>query len=632
MTNSEIPGPGAIYLGNNRCSFCVWAPLAQQVEVHLLAPDERYIPLTPGPRGYHTAVVDDVAPGSRYLYRLDGEKERPDPASRSQPESVHTASEVVDPSFAWSDTGWTGLPLHDYIIYEMHIGTFTEEGTFDAVIPHLDMLKDQGITALELLPVAQFPGNRNWGYDGVYVSAVQHSYGGPDGLKRLVDACHQRGLAVVLDVVYNHLGPEGNYLWDYAPYFTSRYQTPWGAAVNFDGEHNDEVRRFFIESALRWVDEFHIDALRLDAVHAITDFSAQTFLSDLATEMHRRAEQLGRRIYAIAESDQNDPRLLRPRTIGGFGLDGQWSDDFHHAIHTLLTGENDGYYEDFGSFEHIVRVWQQGWFYAGNYSIHRHRRHGGSPRDIPAGGLVVCTQNHDQVGNRMLGDRLSTLVSFDALKLAASTMLLSPYLPMLFMGEEYGEPAPFLYFVSHGDPDLVEAVRKGRKAEFSSFAWKGEPPDPQSEETFARSRLDHSLRQQGKHRVLSDLYRELIRLRKTLPALANLSKEHMEVQGFEPEQTLFVRRWIPYSHPLAVQEGKEVVCIFHYHTEPATLRLPIPAGQWRIVLDTSNERWNEQPQTTPPPEPIVSSGHSILSLKPYAALLLVREEAQKEDA
>ncbi len=636
-TKTADLGLGAIYLGENRCAFRVWAPRASQVELHITEPDERFIPMNQAPRGYYHALVDNVPPGTRYRYRLDGEKERADPASRSQPDGVHQASQVLDPHFDWHDSHWSGLPLQHYIIYELHIGTFTSEGTFDAAISQLDMLQDLGVTAIEIMPVAHFPGSRNWGYDGVYLFAAHTAYGGAAGLKRLVDACHARGLAVILDVVYNHLGPEGNYLWDYGYYFTDRYQTPWGAAVNFDGGHSDEVRRFFIENALMWIDEFHIDALRLDAVHAIFDFSAYTFMQELAEVVHERAERLGRRIYAIAESDQNDRRLVTPPYTGGYGLDGQWSDDFHHIMHTLLTGEQDGYYRDFGTFDQLVRVYQNGWLYAGDYSAFRERRHGSSAEDIPPYRLVVCTQNHDQVGNRMLGERLSVLTAFDACKLAASVLIFSPFLPMLFMGQEYGETAPFLYFISHTDADLVEAVRKGRKEEFSSFAWKGEPPDPQAEETLARSRLDHSLREQGQHQILFNLYREIIHLRKNLPALSLLNKEHMEVQGFAEEQLLWVRRWTG-DHERGVWnqqqdglciEGQEVVMLFHFRSNHVTKDLPFPPGQWRCVFDSTDNRWQlaetrlELETTT---RFTSSETATTLSLHPFACMVFTRQE------
>ena len=391
------------------------------------------------------------------------------------------------------------------------------------------------------MPVAQFPGGRNWGYDGVFPFAVQNSYGGPEGLKRLIKACHQRGLAVVLDVVYNHLGPEGNYLAAYGPYFTQRYRTPWGPALNFDGPDSDEVRRFFIDNALYWASEYHIDALRLDALHAIVDLSPQPFVAELAETVHRARERWNRKFYLMAESDLNDVRLVRSPDLGGYGLDAHWNDDFHHALHTVLTGEQTGYYSDFGRLEQLAKAWREGFIYSGEYSPYRRRRHGSSSRDVAAERLVVFAQNHDQVGNRLGGERLSQLVSFEALKLAAGAVLLSPFLPLLFMGEEYGEVAPFGYFVSHSDPALIEAVRQGRQEEFAAFGWPGEPPDPLDEATFLRAKLDHRLRREGKNKVLLEFYRELLGLRRELSVLTDLGRRDRDVQGYEREKVLWVR-------------------------------------------------------------------------------------------
>lgn len=582
MADNWQPTLGALWQDGRPCRFCVWAPQAQRVEVHLVSPSERLIEMQRGEQGYFEALVEHVTPGSTYFFRLDGTTDRPDPASRYQPQDVHGPSQVVDPRFAWDDYRWFGLPLQETIFYELHVGTFTPEGTFTAVIPHLDELVALGITALEIMPVAQFPGNRNWGYDGVLPYAVQNSYGGPEGLKALVNACHQHGIAVVLDVVYNHLGAEGNYLHSYGPYFTERYHTPWGAAINFDGPYSDEVRRYFIENALYWITEFHVDGLRLDATHAMLDFSANTFLEELVKAVHAQGERLNRRIYLIAENDRSDDRLLRSPEVGGYGMDAQWSDELHHALHTLLTEEQFGYYQDYGSFSQLSQVFRQGFLYSGEYSPFRKRRHGTFAPDLPAYRFVVCTQNHDQVGNRMRGDRLSALVSFDELKLAAGIVLLSPFLPLLFMGEEYGETAPFLYFTSHTDPDLAQAVSKGRKEEFKEYEWEGEAPDPQDEQTFLQSRLDHRLRDEGQHRVLLDFYTELIRLRKTIPALRHLNKEQMDVTSFERERVLVVRRWA---------DGNEVLVAFSFNDSLVSLTLPIPEGGWSKCLDSADGRW-----------------------------------------
>ena len=574
---------GATYLGKGRCQFLVWAPTAEAVAVHITAPSQKIIPMERGEYGYYQAFVEGVTPGTRYLYVLDGKTERPDPASHYQPEGVHGPSEVVDLSFQWDDTHWTGLDLADYVIYEIHVGTFTGPGTFEAVIPHLDQLCELGVTVVELMPIAQFPGDRNWGYDGAFPFAVQNSYGGPEGLKALVDACHSCGLAVILDVVYNHLGPEGNYLAEFGPYFTDQYRTPWGKAINYDGPESDGVRRFFIENALYWTGDFHIDALRLDAIHAIVDPSARPILEELGMAVHQQARELDHKVYVIAESDRNDSRIIRPRETGGYGLDAQWSDDFHHALHTVLTRERNGYYCDFGKVEHLASAYRDGYVYSGQYSAFRKRRHGNSSRGLPSERFVVFAQNHDQVGNRLLGERLSQLVSFEALKVAAGSVLLSPFVPLLFMGEEYGEVAAFKYFVSHSDPELIEAVRKGRQSEFASFDWTGSIPDPQSEETFQSSKLNHELKAGGNHQALYNFVRELIRLRKSLPALALKGQPRTEAIAFERENLLWVRRW---------HESDQAVMIVNLSNEPATAVFPFPKGQFTKILDSADHRWN----------------------------------------
>lgn len=608
---------GAIYQGDNRCRFCVWAPYAEKVEVDIIDSGKR-VSLVRDKQGYHYGIANGVAPGNLYYYLLDGDKKRPDPASRYQPEGVHGPSQVVDAgAFVWSDQCWFGLTRENLIVYELHIGTFSPEGTFDAVIPYLEELKELGITAIEIMPVAQFPGKRNWGYDGVGLYAVQNSYGGPEGLRRLVDACHKQGLAVILDVVYNHLGPEGNYLGDFGPYFTDRYHTPWGKAINFDGPHSDDVRRFFIENTIYWLKEFHVDGFRLDAIHAILDLSAYPFLEELGKAVHRQAEQLGRRVHVIAESDLNDARVIRPRVLGGYGLDAQWSDDFHHSLNSLLTGEQQGYYRDFGKLSHLVKALRTGYVYTGQYSEFRRRRHGNIPEPYFPDQFLVFAQNHDQVGNRAGGERLSTLVSFSGLKLAASVVLLSPFIPLLFMGEEYGETAPFQYFTSHSDPELVKAVRKGRREEFAGFAWEGEVPDPQDEDTFLRSCLNRGLRHQGKHRVLWELYRELIKLRRKLPVISCTGKENIDVMAWERERVLFVR----YCN-----DEDEVCAIFCFNDKRLAISLPIPRGHWHKVLDTAEECWLGDGTTVP--VKVESDGNVELTLTPMACNLIwrVREE------
>jgi len=594
--------------------FRVWAPWAGQVQVHFVAPIDRIIPLSKTERGYHQLTVDNVVPECLYFYKLGEGKERPDPASRSQPQGVHGPSEVIDSDFDWQDRAWRGIPLVDYVIYELHVGAFSAEGTFEAVIPHLDRLTDLGVSAIELMPVAQFPGDRNWGYDGVYPYAVQDSYGGTQGLKRLVETCHLRGLAVILDVVYNHLGPEGNYLAEFGPYFTDRYKTLWGSAINFDGPHSDEVRRFFIDNAKYWVTEFHIDALRIDAIHGIFDFSAQHFLEELTLAVHEQAERLNRRIYVIAESDLNDSRVIRSRDVGGYGLDAQWNDDFHHSIHVLLTGERGGYYSDFGEFKHVVKAFREGFVYSGQFSSYRARRHGNPSLGLPPHRWVVFAQNHDQVGNRIEGDRLSKLLSMEALKLAAGAVLLSPFIPLVFMGEEYGETAPFPYFVSHSDPGLVEAVRRGRKEEFARFQWSSDPPDPQDEKTFLSAKIDYDLARTGHHQVLYEFYRELIRLRKRLPALACATRERMEICEFDQERTLFVRHW---------HDVEETVTIFHFSHTPHDLSFPMSSGTWIKEMDSAEPRW-DGPGSAILSE-VRSDGGVTLRLSPLSVVLLTRD-------
>jgi maltooligosyltrehalose trehalohydrolase len=588
---------GAIPQRDGRCSFRVWAPLCRKVEVRIVTPRERVIPLDPEPKGYYCGLVEDAGPGTRYFYRLDGDQQRPDPASRYQPEDVHGPSEVVDPRFPWTDQHWCGVPLSNYLIYELHVGTFTPEGTFDALHPHLDYLKDLGVTAIEIMPVAQFPGSRNWGYDGAYPFAVQNSYGGPDGLRRLVDACHRKGLAVVLDVVYNHLGPEGNYLPQFGPYFTARYQTPWGEGINFDGPGSDEVRHYFIQNALYWMTCFHIDALRLDAVHAIRDFSAYPFLEELAANMRSYSDRINRRILLIAESDLDDPKFVKPPELGGYGLDAVWCDGFHHSLHSLLTGERDGYYQDFGEIQHLVKGVREGFVYSGQYSTYRQRRHGASSALLSPERLVVFAQNHDQIGNRAMSERLSKLTDYEGLKLAAAIVLLSPYLPFLFMGEEYGETAPFTYFISHLDPELVEATRKGRREEFAAFDWRDEVLDPDAVETFQKAKLDHGLRNREENRSLLELYREAIRLRKTIRPLVLPGKERLEVAGFEKEKVVLLRRW---DHD---EQALWLACL---DDSPATVSLPIPKGSWTKHLDTAEQCWRGPGSRVP--ESIVSDG------------------------
>jgi maltooligosyltrehalose trehalohydrolase len=515
----------------------------------------------------------------------------------------------VDPdAFQWADTGWQGLPVADLIIYELHVGTFSRAGTFDGVVERLPMLRDLGVTAIEIMPVSEFPGSRNWGYDGVSTYAVQSTYGGPNGLKRLVDAAHRQGLAVLLDVVYNHLGPEGNYLREFGPYFSDRYRTTWGDGLNLDGPDSDEVRRYVVDNAVYWVTEYHLDGLRLDAVDRIVDLSPVHIAEELGAAVHAQGEALGRRTLVIAEIDANDPRWVRPREVGGFGMDAHWSDDFHHSVHVALTGEQKGYYADFTEPGAIAKVLGRRYVNDGRYSPHRRRRHGRSAVDVSADRFVVAIQNHDQVGNRARGERLASLVSRDALRLAAALLLLSPYVPLLFMGEEHGETDPFLYFVSHSDPALIEAVRKGRQEEFASFGWKGEIPDPQAEETFeaSRPRWDRAESEEGARMVA--LYRELIRLRRTEPALrpgaAAVRVRNDEAAG-----------WVAVRYDT---EASVLQAVFNLAAEVRVVPLA-GDGQWSIALSSDAPAYGGRGIAALTGDDLRLPGHTGLLLRRTAA-------------
>ncbi|MDX1649670.1 MAG: malto-oligosyltrehalose trehalohydrolase [Myxococcota bacterium] len=590
--------------------FATWAPRADKVAVRVLREGRPVgeLPLERGEGGVFEGHVPWAAAGDDYVYVLD-ERARPDPVSRLQPHGVHGPSRVVDPdAFGWTDAGFPGVPRPDLVFYEVHVGTFHPRGSFEGVAERLAELRELGVTALELMPVAAFPGRRNWGYDGVFPYAVQASYGGPEGLKRLVDAAHAAGLGVFLDVVYNHLGPEGNVLQDFGPYFTDRVRTPWGDALNFDGPGSDEVRRYFIDNALHWVAEYHVDGLRLDAVHAIVDTSARPFLEELARAVHDLAASLGREVHVIAESDANDPRLVRPRERGGLGLDGVWSDDFHHALHALLTGEREGYYGDYGGVGDLAKALRDHFVYDGRPSAFRGRRHGAPARDVPADRFVVCAQNHDQIGNRARGERLTALVDPAGCRLAAAAVLLAPALPLLFMGEEWGETAPFLYFVDHQDPELLEAVRRGRRQEFSAFEWAEEVPDPAAEATFLRSRVAPPGERGPEARARRALHRRLLAHRREEPALrpgaAHAEVEHDERGG-----------WI--RQVMRPRAGPSALVWLHAGRAAARVRAPATGGPWRLLLSTEDEAFGGV--GTPVPDRLAPGEE--LDLPPRAALL-----------
>jgi len=607
--------------------FAVWAPRQASVEVEILTPEVRRVRLKRVGAGIFEGVVPETRVGGDYFFVLEGEKRRPDPRSRHQPQGVHGPSRVVDPSaFPWTDHGWTGRALKSYVLYELHVGTFTSEGTFDGVIARLDHLKGLGVTAVEVMPVAEFPGERNWGYDGVHLFAPQSSYGGPDGLRRLVDACHARGLAFVLDVVYNHLGPEGNYLGEFGFYFSDRYRTPWGDALNFDGPESDQVRRHFIDNALFWAREYHVDGLRLDAVHGIFDFSARHVLEELRTEMGELSSEAGRPLHVIAESDLNDVRVIAPREVGGFGHDAQWSDDFHHAARALLAGETRAYFADFGKVEDLRKAMLEGFVFDGRYSPYRRRRHGNSAADRPGEQFVVFLQNHDQVANATQGARLSARVEASRLRLGAALLICSPALPLLFQGEEWGTLTPFFYFVSHGDPGLIEAVRRGRHAEHLDFLAQEAGgsveqvfADPSLAATFEACRLDWSEREAPANAALLVLHKALLELRRSQPSLGNGRRDLARAQADEQGRTLWMERGDP--------EAESIVCLFNLSNEARDLGRVFSPGSYRLLLSTEEARFGGKATTLPPAalEAPLARGPSV-SLSPWSAALYLRNK------
>jgi maltooligosyltrehalose trehalohydrolase len=538
----------------------VWAPTAKSVE---LVTDQMRRPLQPLPEGCWQIEVADAALAEGYKYSLDGGPPVPDPRSAWQPDGVHGASHPLP--LLRNAAAFNAKPLEHAVIYEMHVGTFTSEGTYAAARAKLGHLVTLGVTHLELLPLASFPGKRGWGYDGVDLFAPFAPYGTPQQLAEFIDDCHARGIGVILDVVYNHFGPDGNYLGMFAPYFTDRYKTGWGAALNYDGAGSDGVRRFVIDNALMWLRDYGFDGLRLDAVHAIFSFGAVHLLEEMAQAVRSLSEQSGRHLILIAESDLNDPRLVRSEERGGYGLDAQWVDDFHHAIHRFFTGETDGYYSDFQGLADVAAALRDGYVYQGQYSPHRGRRHGRAPTGVLPQQFIVSAQNHDQIGNRAQGERLSMLLEPWQLRAVAALLLLSPFVPMLFQGEEWGTKTPFLYFTDHENAELGHMVAEGRAKEFSSFSWQGEVPNPQSLETFERSRLDWDELSQPRHAGLFDWHRRLI-------ALRNLKKPGNAKAVVEFNQD---KQWLRFTH-------QGVLAMFNL--SPHAQRLPLPPGEWELRL------------------------------------------------
>ena len=543
--------------------FGIWAPKAQKMSVKWR---DRVVAMNgPDERGWWTVDVAEAACGDRYAFLLDDDPTAyPDPRGLRQPEGVHGPTEVYDQSeFKWHDQLWRGAPKVGSILYELHIGTFSKEGTFDGAIPHLAYLADLGITHVELMPVAAWGGRQGWGYDGVALYAVHEAYGGPDGFKRFVDACHGAGLSVILDVVYNHFGPVGNYTTKFGPYLNSNRKTPWGDAVNLDEEGSDEVRRFFVDNALMWLKDYHCDGLRFDAVHAFLDLSAVNFMEQISIEVERLSATLAKEFFLIAESDLNDPRVVRSREANGYGMDSQWSDDFHHSLFMLLYEPEDGesgYYVDFGSFADLRKALKGAFVYDGRYSHHRKRRHGRPTHGLHAHHFIHFDQNHDQVGNRARGERLEHLVGLHAAKVAIGLLLTAPYLPMLFMGEEWATSSPFLYFADHEDQDLRRSVADGRRREFAAFGFSGEVPNPEEDATYERSKLKWEEQGEGKHAEMLTWVKALIKVRRRHVCLNDGDMHHLMVSGDDEQRTL-------------VMERDEARILINFGEEPQTFEL-----------------------------------------------------------
>ncbi|WP_029034834.1 malto-oligosyltrehalose trehalohydrolase [Salinimicrobium terrae] len=600
---------GAVYIGHKKVEFCVWAPFAKSLEV-VLKNTQKAIALTKDDQGYWSKSINDVESGTLYKYRLNEQDEFPDPASLSQPEGVNSWSRVVDHSaHSWKDNSWKGRELSDMYIYEVHVGTFTSAGTFEAIIDKLDHLEELGINTIELMPISQFPGKRNWGYDGVYPYAAQDSYGGVSGLKKLIDACHDRGFSILLDVVYNHLGPEGNYISQYGPYFTDKYHTPWGSAINFDDEYSDFVRHHFIQNALMWLEDFHFDGLRLDAVHEIIDRGAKHFLKELSEKTDELEAKTGKKYVLIAESDLNDTKLIKDYSEGGFGLEGQWVDDFHHSLHTILTGEDAGYYVDFGKMEYLAKAFKQAFIYDGIYSSFRKRTVGNDPQGMTPSNFVICIQNHDQVGNRLLGERMAELVSFEKQKLAAATILSAPFVPMLFMGEEFGEKNRFQYFISHNDPDLVKAVQEGRKKEFEYFFHSHSDavfPDPQAEETFKNSKLNWDFKQEEQKSQILGFYKELLKLKKQ-GAFDLFKDQNVNAEADEEKKILIVS---------AGDDNSAITGIYNFGSSSYSEEIS-DKDNLQVLISSADKKWGGEKEV----EDLLNSGKITV---PAEAVLIFR--------
>lgn len=604
-----VPYTGADRLENGDLSFRVWAPRLKKVTLKLFTNPPKVYPMEKGEEDIFSIIVPNVPLDVDYVYILDEGHERPDPASRFQPYGVHGPSRLIDPKqFVWSDQAWKGVDLKDLLIYEIHIGTFTPEGTFDAVIDKLPYLLELGVNAIELMPIAEFAGERNWGYDGVCLYAPSSAYGGPLALKRLVDACHRSGLAVVLDVVYNHLGPEGNYLIEYAPFFTHRHTTPWGDAINFDDADSDGVRRYFIDNALYWLTEYHIDALRMDAVDQIFDMGFQHLFHEISAAFKKQAEDLGRKAWLIAETSANDARLMNPVQEGGFGIDAQWNDEFHHALHMVLVKKGYGYLADYGKMADLRKAIVEGYVYDGKRrSNYRKKRFGSSSLHHSGERFAIAIQNHDQVANTYHGKRIASLLTFEQQKLAATIFLCAPNLPILFMGQEFAEEAPFYYFTSHSEPALIEAVREGRKKELSYH--QEEFYDPQEREIFEKSKIRWSTIQNSPHKEMLLFYRDLIALRKNNPCLNNCRKDLVQVNVSEQPAWMIFERSDP--------AGLRVLIIANFSDQTLTLPILFPEGKWSLALWSGDAKYGGLPGREPPVKEVQADGKATIDLSLY---------------
>ena len=605
---------GAQYLQNNNTHFTVWAPEKETMQVHIVHPTEQKMQMQKDKEGYFHITVENVQPGSRYYFMPDDKKDVPDPASGYQPEDVFGPSEVIDhTAYQWKDRDWRGLPFNDLILYELHVGTFTPEGTFEAIIPFLDDLVDTGINAIELMPINQFSGNRNWGYDATYPYAVHHSYGGPEGLKKLVDACHQKGIAVFLDVVYNHLGPEGNFLSQFGPYFTDKYCTPWGDAFNFDGEWSDGVREYISENPIYWFRNYHIDGLRLDAIHEIYDKGAVTIWQLIQQKVKEAEQQLGRCLYLTAECDLNSPRIIKHTEDGGLGFNAQWLDDFHHILYVFLDPAGRDRYIDFNRMEQLAKAYKEGFVHSGEWVEFRKRKHGTSSAGVPGDRFVAFNLNHDQVGNRIGGERLSMLVSFEKQKLAAAALMLSPYIPMLFMGEEYSEDTPFFFFISHHDKNNIKAVQEGRRNEFANYGLKeGQDfPDPYDENTFNRCKLQWHKRKEGRYKVMLEWVKRLIQLRRTNNILQNFDKNNIQAYNINQDGLIVTRQ---------DDGGRDfLVCGFNFSDKSLPNALPPYKDNWYKIIDSKEAEWMVDEKAAP--SPVAVSGGKTIILQPYSVVV-----------